>query len=178
MSNGRSNVGVAGTALMSKLSLLSEETRREIDHWVAKFPAGRQRSACIAALRAAQEQNQGHLTPDLMDAVAEHLKLPPIQVYEVATFYSMFETHPCGRHHVSICTNISCMLNGAEALVAHAEKKLGIKLNESTADGRIFLKREEECLAACNGAPMMMVDHVFHENLTAEKLDKVLDDLK
>ena len=178
MSQGRSSVGIAGTALVSKLSLLTEETRREIDHWVAKFPPGRQRSACIAALRAAQEQNLGHLTPDLMDAVAEHLKLPAIQVYEVASFYSMFEIHPCGRHHVSICTNISCMLNGAETLVAHAEKKLGIKLNDSTADGRIFLKREEECLAACNGAPMMMVDHVFHENLTAEKLDKILDELK
>ena len=178
MSQGRSNIGIAGTALVSKLSLLSEETRREIDHWVAKFPPGRQRSACIAALRAAQEQNLGHLTPDLMDAVAEHLKLPAIQVYEVASFYSMFEIHACGRHHVSICTNISCMLNGAEALVAHAEKKLGIKLNDSTADGRIFLKREEECLAACNGAPMMMVDHVFHENLTPEKLEQVLDELK
>ena len=90
----------------------------------------------------------------------------------------MFETHPCGRHHVSICTNISCMLRGGEELVAHAEKKLGIKLNESTADGRIFLKREEECLAACTGAPMMMVDHVFHENLTPEKLDEILDALK
>jgi NADH-quinone oxidoreductase subunit E len=178
VSQGRSSVGIAGTALVSKLSLLSEETRREIDHWVAKFPPGRQRSACIAALRAAQEQNLGHLTPDLMDAVAEHLKLPAIQVYEVASFYSMFEIHACGRHHVSICTNISCMLNGAEALVAHAEKKLGIKLNDSTADGRIFLKREEECLAACNGAPMMMVDHVFHENLTPEMLDKILDELK
>jgi NADH-quinone oxidoreductase subunit E len=178
VSNARSSVGIAGTALVSKLSLLSEETRREIDHWVAKFPAGRQRSACIAALRAAQEQNQGYLTADLMDAVAEHLKLPPIQVYEVASFYSMLEIHPCGRHHVSICTNISCMLNGAEALVAHAERKLGIKLNESTPDGRIFLKREQECLAACNGAPMLMVDHVFHENLTPEKLDKILDELK
>jgi NADH-quinone oxidoreductase subunit E len=178
VSNGRSNVGVGGTALMSKLQLLSEETRREIDSWVAKFPSGRQRSACIAALRAAQHQNHGYLTPDLMDAVAEHLRLPPIQVYEVASFYSMFETHPCGRHHVSICTNISCMLNGADALVAHAQSKLGIKLNESTPDGRIFLKREEECLAACNGAPMMMVDHVFHEHLTPERLDAVLDELK
>ena len=174
----RSNVGVSGTALVSKLQLLAEETRREIDHWVAKFPPGRQRSATIAALRATQEQNQGYLTPDLMDAVAEYLKLAPVQVYEVARFYSMFETHPCGRHHVSICTNISCMLNGGEALVAHAEKKLGIKVNESTADGRIFLKREEECLAACTGAPMMMVDHVFHEYLTPEKLDAILDELK
>ena len=162
----------------SKIRLLSEHTRQEIDHWVAKFPPGRQRSACISALRAAQEQNHGFLTGELMDAVAEYLELPPIQVYEVASFYSMFETHPCGRHHVSICTNISCMLNGAEDLVAHVEKRLGIHLNESTADGRIFLKKEEECLAACTGAPMMMVDHVFHEHLTPEKIDKVLDELK
>jgi len=161
-----------------KFPPLSEHTRQEIDHWVAKFPPGRQRSATIAALRAAQEQNSGFLTPELMDAVAEYLKLPPIQVYEVASFYSMFETHPCGRHHVSICTNISCMLCGAEDLVAHVEKKLGIKLGESTPDGRIFLKREEECLAACTGAPMMMVDHVFYENLTPESIDRVLDELR
>ena len=159
-------------------SVLSEHVRHEIDHWVAKFPPDRKRSAVIAALRAAQHETGGYLTRESMDAVAEYLQLPPIQVYEVATFYSMFETHPCGRHHVSICTNISCMLNGAEDLVAHCEKKLGIKLGESTADGRIFLKREEECLAACTGAPMMMVDHVFHEYLTPEKVDKVLDELK
>jgi NADH-quinone oxidoreductase subunit E len=161
-----------------KSALLSEATRQEIDHWVAKFPEGRQRSAVISALRAAQEQNHGYLTPDLMDAVAEYLDLPPIQVYEVASFYSMFETHPCGRHHVSICTNISCMLRGGEELVAHVEQRLGIKLGQSTADGRIFFKREEECLAACTGAPMMMVDHTYHENLTPAKVDQILDDLK
>ena len=169
--------GATGTA-DSKLGLLAEHTRQEIDRWVAKFPPGRQRSACIAALRAAQEQNHGYLTAELMDAIAEYLQLPPIQVYEVASFYSMFETHPCGRHHVSICTNISCMLNGAEQLVAHAQQKLGIRLNESTADGRIFLKMEEECLAACTGAPMMMVDHVFHEHLTPAALDSILEGLK
>ena len=174
----RSSVGVGGTALVSKLSLLSEHTRAEIDHWVAKFPAGRQRSASLSALRAAQEQNAGFLTADLMDAVAEYLQLPPIQVYEVASFYSMFEIHPCGRHHVSICTNISCMLRGGEELFEHAQRRLGIRGNQSTPDGRIFLKREEECLAACTGAPMMMVDHVFHENLTPEKLDAILDGLK
>jgi NADH-quinone oxidoreductase subunit E len=159
-------------------SVLSEHTLAEIDHWVARFPPGRQRSAVIAALRAAQEQNQGYLTPALMDAIAAYLKLPPIQVYEVASFYSMFETHPCGRHHVSICTNISCMLRGAQELVAHVEKKFGIREGESTADGRIFLKKEEECLAACTGAPMMMVDYVYHEHLTTEKVDQVLDALK
>jgi len=174
----RSSVGVGGTQLASKLSLLTEKTRGEIDHWVAKFPPGRQRSASLSALRAAQEQNEGYLTADLIDAVAEYLKLPAIQVYEVASFYSMFETHPCGRHHVSICTNISCLLRGGEELFEHAQRKLGIRGNQSTADGRIFLKREEECLAACTGAPMMMVDHVFHEHLTPEKVDAILDALK
>ena len=165
-------------AVSGKAALLSEHTRHEIDEWVARFPEGRQRSAVLSSLRFAQEQNQGFLTTDLMDAVAEYLMLPPIQVYEVASFYSMFETHPCGRHHVSVCTNISCMLNGADDIAAYIEKKLGIATGESTADGRIFLKKEEECLAACTGAPMMMVDHVFHEYLTPEKVDKVLDELK
>lgn len=174
---GKPAAAGAGDAI-SRVKLLSEQTRQEIDHWVKKFPAGRQRSACLSALRAAQEQNNGYLTTELLDAVAEYLSLPPVQVYEVASFYSMFELHPCGRHHVSICTNISCMLNGAEDLVAHAERKLGIKLNQSTPDGRIFLKQEEECLAACTGAPMMMVDHVFYEHLTPQKVDKVLDELK
>ena len=164
--------------LGDKARLLNEHTRHEIDEWIGRFPTGRHRSAVLSALRFTQEQNDGFLTPELMDGVAEYLRLPPIQVYEVASFYSMFETHPCGRHHVSICTNISCMLNGAEDLVKHCEKKLGIKLGESTPDGRIFLKQEEECLAACTGAPMMMVDHVFHEYLTPEKVDKVLDELK
>ena len=166
------------SALGPKAALLSEHTRQEIDAWVAKFPPGRQRSAVLSALRLAQEQNEGFLTPELLGAVAEYLNLPPVQVYEVASFYSMYELHPCGRHHVSICTNISCLLRGAEELVAHAERKLGIKLGESTPDRRVFLKREEECLAACTGAPMMMVDHVFHEHLTPEKVDRILDDLK
>ena len=170
--------GVFEPVLGEKARLLNEHTRHEIDEWIGRFPTGKQRSAVLSALRFTQEQNNGYLTPELMDAVAEYLRLPAVQVYEVATFYSRFETHPCGRHHVSICTNISCMLNGAEDLVAHCEKKLGIKLGESTPDGRIFLKKEEECLAACTGAPMMMVDHVFHEYLTPEKVDKVLDELK
>jgi NADH-quinone oxidoreductase subunit E len=157
---------------------LSAHVREEIDHWVKKFPPDRKRSASLAALRAAQHENNGYLTPEIMDAVANYLGLPPVQVYEVATFYSMFETQPVGRHHVSICTNISCMLRGAEDIVGHVEKKLGIKTGESTSDMRIFLKCEEECLAACTGAPMMMVDHVFHEHLTPESVDQVLDNLK
>ena len=162
---------------MSDTSVLSAHVREEIDHWVARFPEGRQRSAVLAALRAAQHENDGYLTPELMDGVAAYLGLPPVQVYEVATFYSMFETEPCGRHHVSVCTNVSCMLRGADDLLRHVEQRLGIKVGESTPDGRVFLKKEEECLAACCGAPMMMVDHVYHENLTPEKIDEILEGL-
>ena len=157
-----------------------EHTRagnRPLGREVSRRAGSARRCIVGAARRAGTEQRLPH-APSSWTRVAEYLQLPPIQVYEVASFYSMFETHPCGRHHVSICTNISCMLNGAEDLVAHVEKKLGIKLGESTPDGRIFLKQEEECLAACTGAPMMMVDHVFHENLTPEKVDKMLDELK
>jgi NADH-quinone oxidoreductase subunit E len=156
---------------------LSDHVREEIDHWVAKFPPDRKRSAVISALHAVQHENNGYLTTDLMDAVAAYLELPNILVYEVASFYSMFETKPVGRHHISVCTNISCMLRGSQEVVEHVEKKLGIKTGESTPDGRIYLKCEEECLAACTGAPMMMVDHVYHENLTPQIIDKILDEL-
>jgi len=164
--------------LGEKSRLLNEHTRHEIDEWIGRFPTGKQRSAVLSALRFTQEQNNGFLTPELMDAVAEYLCLPAVQVYEVATFYSMFETRPVGRHHISVCTNISCMLCGGEEILAHVERRLGIKVGESTPDGRFYLKQEEECLAACNGAPMMMVDHVYFENLTPEKVDKVLDEHK
>ena len=157
---------------------ISAHLRAEIDHWLTKFPPDRKRSAVLAALRAAQHENNGYLTQPLMDGIAEYLGLPPVQVYEVATFYSMFETKPVGRHHISVCTNISCMLCGGEEMLQHVERRLGIKVGESTSDGRFFLKQEEECLAACTGAPMMMVDHVFYENLTPDKIDAILDQHK
>jgi NADH-quinone oxidoreductase subunit E len=162
---------------MSETSILSEHVREEIEEWKSRFPAERQRSAVIGALHAVQHENDGYLTTELMDAVAEYLELPNIQVYEVATFYSMFQTKPVGRHNVAICTNVSCMLRGADDIVEHVEKKLGVKLGESTEDGRVYLKREEECLAACCGAPMMMVDHKYYEDLTTEKVDRILDGL-
>ncbi len=156
---------------------LSDEIRKEIDHWRARFPKGRQRSAVLSALHAVQHANHGYLTAEQMNAVAEYLELPTIQVYEAATFYSMFQTQKVGRHEVSICTNISCMLRGADDIVAHVENKLGIKVGESTKDGRIFLKPEEECVAACCDAPVMMVDHKYYENLTTEQVDEILGGL-
>ncbi|MCP3690124.1 MAG: NADH-quinone oxidoreductase subunit NuoE [Gammaproteobacteria bacterium] len=163
---------------LSKIDLLSEHTCDEIDHWLSKFPKDRKRSAVLAALGAAQHQNEGFLTVDLMDAVAEYLDLAAIHVYEVASFYSMYETKPVARNNVAICTNICCMLMGSDKIVEHVESKLGIKIGESTDDGRIFLKCEEECLAACTGGPMMQVNHVYHEKLTPEKVDEILDGLK
>ena len=132
----------------------------------------------LQGLHAAQEQNGGWLSDELIAAVAKYLDLPPVWAYEVATFYSMFETAPVGRNNVAFCTNISCWLNGAEDLVAHAEKKLGCKLGGSTADGRIYLKREEECVAACCGAPVVVINGHYHEKLDTAKVDELLDGLK
>ena len=162
---------------MSEETVLSNAARAAIRESARRFPPGRQRSAVLDALRQAQEENNGWLSVGLMDAVAGELELPPIQVYEVATFYSMFEVRPVGRHCVSVCTNISCWLRGGEELLAHLENRLGISVGGSTADGRIFLKKEEECLAACTGAPMMMVDHSYHENVTPEEAERIVERL-
>ena len=157
--------------------LLTSETKQEMDHWLSKFPKGQQRSAIIGSLHAAQHQNSGFLTSELMDAVADYLDVPKIHVYEVASFYSMFQTKKVGKHEISVCTNISCMLRGSDEILNHIENKLSIKVGESTADGNIFLKKEEECLAACTGAPMMMVDHIYIENLDIKKVDEVINKL-
>jgi NADH-quinone oxidoreductase subunit E len=157
---------------------LTAHTREHIDHWMAKFPPDRKRSALIQSLFAAQEQNGGYLTDALITAVAKYLDLPAIWAYEVASFYSMLETEKVGRNNVAVCTNISCWLNGGENILRHCEKKLGVKVGQSTPDDRVYLKREEECLAACCGAPMMVVNGHYHENLTTEKVDQILDALK
>lgn len=157
--------------------LLTAETKAEIDHWLTKYPADQRRSAVIGSLHAAQEQNDGWLSQEIMQAVAQYLEIPAIWVYEAASFYSMFFTEPCGKHKVSICTNISCMLNGAEDVVKYAEEKLGIKLGETTTDGRITLVKEEECVAACVGAPVMLIDGHYHEYLTKESIDELLSKL-
>lgn len=162
----------------SNENLLSAHTIEEIDEWLSRYPADKKKSALLSALRVVQHQNNGFLTVPLMDAVAEYLELEKIEVYEVASFYSMYELEPVARHNVAVCTNISCMLMGSDSIVDHLQKKLGIKLGESTADGRVYLKVEEECLAACAGGPMMQVDHKYYTDLTPQKVDEIIDALE
>lgn len=157
-------------------SLLSPRALSEIEKEAQKYPAEHRASAVMAALRIAQEEH-GWLSEPVMDFVAGLLGMQPIQVYEVATFYSMYELRPVGRHKISVCTNISCMLCGSDDIVRYLEEKLGIRLGETTPDGRITL-REVECLAACGGAPACIVGKTYHENLTPEKIDVILAGLK
>lgn len=161
----------------SKLHLLSDEVRKEIDVWVAKYPIDQKQSAVMPALRIVQENNQGYLTNDLMDAIAEYLDMRPISVYEVATFYSMYELKPVGKTKICVCTNISCLLRGSEEIVDHLNKRLGIGLGETSSDGRYSLK-EVECLGACAGAPMFQIDKEYFENLTPERVDEILDSIE
>jgi len=160
--------------LERKADRLTKELKAEIDDWLARYPEDHRQSALLGALRAVQHEEH-YLSREMMDAVADYIGISEIAVYEVASFYSMFNLEPVGRNEIAICTNISCMLRGSDTIVSYLEKKLDIKLGESTADGKFFLKKEEECLAACCGAPMMQVNHVYHENLTAEKIDKILE---
>lgn len=157
--------------------MLNDASRADIDQWIAKYPPERKQSAVMAALRIAQEQNGGWLTPELMDAIAEYLEMPAIAVYEVASFYSMYELAPVGTHKISVCTNISCMLCGSEQVVDHLQKRLGIRLGETTGDGRFTLK-EVECLGACVNAPVMQIARDYHERLTPQLIDTILDGLK
>lgn len=157
---------------------LSEHARAEIDKWTAKYPPNRRRSAVLSALTIVQEENGGWLTAEMMDAVADYLGMPHIAAYEVGTFYSMLETAPVGRHKVSVCDNISCMLCGGEEIIRHIEQRYHVKQGGTTPDGKFTLKREEECLAACAGAPMMTVDGRYHEHLTPEKVNAILDGLE
>jgi len=160
----------------SLLALLSQEVRAEIDHWVAKYPEEQKQSAVMAALRIVQDVNKGSLTNELMDAVAEYLEMPNIAVYEVATFYSMYEHKPVGRHKICVCNSVSCLLNDSGGLLDYLQEKLGVKMGEITSDGKFSIK-EVECLGACVGAPAIMIGKDYHENLTKEKIDKILEEL-
>ena len=160
---------------MSVPTNLSDASLAEIDLELAKYPADRRQSAVMAALRIAQDEH-GWLSKEIMERIAKYLDIPPIHVYEVATFYSMYEHKPVGKHKISVCTNVSCLLCGSGGVLDHLKDKLGIGPGETTSDGRVTIK-EVECLGACGGAPMMQVDKDYHEFLTAEKIDKILEGL-
>ncbi len=160
-----------------KLDLITASSKVEIDQWIAKYPADRKSSAVMAALRIMQEQNGGYLTHELIEAVAEYLDMATIAVYEVATFYSMYEMKPVGKYKICVCTNISCMLCGSDVVMTHLQQKLGIKPGETTADGKFTLK-EVECLGACVNAPMLQIGNDYYEKLTTEKIDNILASLK
>jgi NADH-quinone oxidoreductase subunit E len=162
---------------VDKESLFTPEIRSEIDREIEKYPPEWRQSACMAALRILQESHGGWLTREIMDDVAAYLEMPDIAVYEVASFYSMYELQPVGRHKICVCTNVSCMVNGSDRIVDHIEKRLGIGFGETTPDGRFTLK-EVECLGACGGAPMMQVEKQYYENLTPEVVDSILDGLE
>ncbi len=162
---------------VDRQALFTPEIRAEIDREIAKYPAEWVQSACMAALRIVQDSAGGWLTQQHMDDVAVYLDMPDVAVYEVATFYSMYELKPVGRHKVCICTNVSCMINGSDGIVDHLEKKLGVKLGGTTGDGKFTLK-EVECLGACGGAPMIQIGRQYYENLTPEVVDSILDGLE
>jgi len=160
----------------SKLHLINDESRAEIDQWIAKYPEDQKQSAVMAALRILQDQNKGYLNNELIEATAEYLEMPPIAVYEVATFYSMYELEPVGRHKICVCTNISCKLCGSDDVIKHLQERLGIGLGETSDDGRFTLK-EVECLGACVDAPMFQLGDSYYGKLTPQRIDEILESL-
>jgi NADH-quinone oxidoreductase subunit E len=164
---------------MSKVfkDVIQGDIKRRIDRWIANYPVEEKQSAVMSALRIVQEECGGRLTTELMNEVADYLGMIPIAVYEVATFYSMYEHKDVGRHKFCLCTNISCMLRGSDELLEYLENKLGVKPGQATEDGKFSIKKVE-CLGACGGAPMMMLGKDYHENLTTEYLDKLIEELE
>jgi NADH-quinone oxidoreductase subunit E len=157
-------------------TMISAKAIEEIEHWRSKYPADRKRPPIIAALKVVQAENENWLSEEHMKAVADYLDVPHIAVFEVATFYTMFHLKPVGKNVISVCTNLSCMMCGSDKIVEHLQSRLGIKLGETTSDGKFSLK-EVECMAACGGAPMLEASEIYHENLTPEKVDSILNDL-
>lgn len=154
---------------------LSGGTIAEIEKELKKYPPEHKQSAVMAALRIVQDEFRW-VSKEIMQEIADLLEMPAIHVYEVATFYSMYEHKDVGRHKICVCTNISCQLCGSKGVLEHLQEKTGIGPGETTPDGRITIK-EVECLGACGGAPMMQVDKDYHENLTADSIDKILEGL-
>ena len=157
--------------------MLSPEALAQIDREVAKYPPGRGQSAVMSALRIAQVE-KGWLSEEVIRFIAAYLAMPPVVVYEVATFYNMYETGPVGRFKLTLCTNISCMLMGAPEIAAHLKQRLGVEFGETTPDG-LFTLKEGECMGACGDAPLCLVNnHRMEGGLTVERVDALLDELK
>jgi NADH-quinone oxidoreductase subunit E len=163
---------------MSQLDLISPEVKKNMERILKHFPSDQKRSGVVEMLLQLQKQNGGYLTENLMLATAEYLDLQPIQVYEIATFYDMYELKLIGKHKISICTNVSCMLAGSQEIVKQFENRLGIKMGETTKDG-CFTLREVECLASCASAPVCQVDDEnYIENLNVEKVNQLIEKLQ
>ena len=157
--------------------MLTQETLARFDREVAKYPAEQKQSAVMACLTLAQV-GKGWLAKETIAFVADYLGIPAIAAEEVATFYNMYDLQPVGKHKITICTNISCMLRGSDEIVDHLQKKLKVGFNEVTKDGQFCLK-EGECMGCCGGAPLMHINNTqMHEFLTPAKVDEILEGLK
>ena len=157
--------------------MLSAESLKKVDHEIAKFPAEQKQSAVMAALAIAQVE-KGWLSTETMDYVAQYLGMPPIAVYEVASFYNMYDLAPVGKHKLTVCTNLPCALSGGADAAEHLKQCLGVGFNETTADGRITLK-QGECMGACGDAPVLLVNNRrMCGSMSNDKLDKLLAELK
>ncbi|MBO4329352.1 MAG: NADH-quinone oxidoreductase subunit NuoE [Rhodocyclaceae bacterium] len=158
--------------------MLSAEAKQKIDREIAKYPAGQKQSAVMSALRIAQEENAGWLPKEAISEVAAYLEMPEVAVYEVATFYNMYELKPVGRHKITVCTNLPCALSGGVHVAEYLQQKLGIGFNETTPDGKFTLK-EGECMGACGDAPVLLHNnHKMCSWMTPEKIDRLLAELE
>ena len=160
------------------MTFISKDISILIDNVLQKFPEDRKKSAIIESLLILQHHNNGHVTKEIIHELSKYLSVSEIEIYEVATFYTMINTKPVGKNIIAVCNNVSCMLRGSDRILSHIEKKLNIKVGESTADNKFYLKDEIECLAACNGGPMMQINHKNYENISIEQVDKIIENLK
>jgi NADH-quinone oxidoreductase subunit E len=155
----------------------SDEKLKKVDEIIARYPEGKHKSAILPILHLAQEEFGGWLSPETMDYVATILKIEPIEVYEVATFYSMYNLKPVGRYMFEVCQTGPCMLRGSDEIIEYIKKKLGINVGETTPDG-LFTLKTTECLGACGYAPMMQLGKFFREHLTPEKVDQIIEECR
>jgi len=160
------------------MTFINKDISILIDNVLQKFPEDRKKSAIIESLLILQHHNNGYVSKEIIYELSKYLSVSEIEIYEVATFYTMINTKPVGKNIIAVCNNVSCMLRGSDKILSHIEKKLNIKVGESTADNKFYLKNEIECLAACNGGPMMQINHKNYENISIEQVDKIIENLK